>query len=368
MLAGDGLLVRLRPPGGRLDIDAIRGVARLADRFGNGTLELTSRANLQLRGATDDTYPALVDGLRALGLVDEDIVRESRRNLLVSPLYRCDDDTSTLVAAFEHALARSTLPALPGKFGFAIDCAAVPCLRGASADIRLERAGGGLLVRADGDRRGRLVGPAEAPAAMLDLARWFVASGGGASGRRRMATHLAAGATPPAAWRTAFATADTAPPPEPGPVAAGFLLGLPLGRMSASMFAELAALGAIRLTPWRLLLVEGLGTAPEATPLVTREDDPLRRVVACSGAPACQRAEQPVHALARRLAASVPEGRILHVSGCAKGCAYGRPADVVLTGTSSGFTVGIDAVAGTTHPASAWPSWLDAARATVDAA
>jgi sulfite reductase beta subunit-like hemoprotein len=42
-------------------------------------------------------------------------------------------------------------------------------------------------------------------------------------------------------------------------------------------------------------------------------------------------------ALARRLAPLVPEGAVLHLSGCAKGCAHPKPASLTLTGREGAF-------------------------------
>jgi precorrin-3B synthase len=72
-------------------------------------------------------------------------------------------------------------------------------------------------------------------------------------------------------------------------------------------------------------------------------DDPLLRVDACPGAPACASATVATHALARALAASLDSlggggaRPSLHVSGCAKGCARARPADVTLVGRDGAF-------------------------------
>ncbi|MFN7225608.1 MAG: precorrin-3B synthase, partial [Paracoccaceae bacterium] len=48
MLSGDGLVVRVRPPAGALSAAQAAGIAALAARHGNGFVELTNRANLQL--------------------------------------------------------------------------------------------------------------------------------------------------------------------------------------------------------------------------------------------------------------------------------------------------------------------------------
>ena len=46
MMSGDGLVVRVRPFRAELSSDQAHGLCDLAERFGNGTLDLTSRANL----------------------------------------------------------------------------------------------------------------------------------------------------------------------------------------------------------------------------------------------------------------------------------------------------------------------------------
>jgi len=48
--AADGALVRVRLPGGAITAAQLNDLAHTAARFGNDTLELTSRASLQLRG------------------------------------------------------------------------------------------------------------------------------------------------------------------------------------------------------------------------------------------------------------------------------------------------------------------------------
>jgi precorrin-3B synthase len=48
-IAEDGLLVRLRLIGGRITSDQLVGLAAIANRYGDGQVQLTARANLQLR-------------------------------------------------------------------------------------------------------------------------------------------------------------------------------------------------------------------------------------------------------------------------------------------------------------------------------
>ena len=333
MAAGDGLIVRVRPRLARLERAQVLGLCDAASTHGNGQIDLTNRGNLQIRGVSDNTWPALIKDLCGLGLVDPDPAMEARHAVLVAPDWRWGDDTHSIASDVIARLA--DFPDLPGKFGFAIDAGASPVLRDDPADIRIERGGhGGLILRADGRATGVRITPDDAVAAMIALAEWFVASGGVTAGR--MARHAA----PLPDWARGDALpAASVPMLVDGAQGLGAVHGVAFGRIAAR---ELAALmtpdtRALRITPWRRVIVEG-GTAP-TTP------EPVGIAVdACVGAPDCPQASVETRALALRLAPHLA-GR-LHVSGCAKGCARSRPADVVLTGRDGCFDVAFGARAG----------------------
>lgn len=332
MLSGDGLVVRIRPDLGRLTPAQARGIADAARAFGNGQIDLSARGNVQLRGVSDATHPALIEALAALGLIDPDSEAEQRRNILVTPF--ADAETLALAAQMQVALAQ--MPALPGKFGFAVDTGPAPVLSGIAADIRAERAADGqLILRCEGAALGAPV--TDLAVAAVALAQWFVAAGGVSEGRGRMAALIARGAVLPGALAGRLAPAPAAAPPGPGLRAEGALLAFAFGRMQAETLAALAALGPLRVTPWRMLLVQGLRQLPDLLDVIRAAGDPIRRVEACSGAPACLQGLAPVRDLARRLAPQVPPGKRLHVSGCAKGCAHPGRADITLVATAAGF-------------------------------
>ncbi len=77
-------------------------------------------------------------------------------------------------------------------------------------------------------------------------------------------------------------------------------------------------------------------------------DDPRLRVVACPGAPACMHAHRPLRDDAARWAALLPKagGVLLHVSGCAKGCARPAPTAATLTATANGYDLIVAGKAG----------------------
>lgn len=338
MQSGDGLVVRVRPFGGRLEAAQISGLAHLAERHGNGLIDVTSRANLQIRGVNDTSHKLLLDGLSQLALLDPDAETESRRNILVTPFWRTGDETQSLAAELEEALADSKLQ-LPTKFGFAIDDGTSRVLAGDSADVRIERdRSGGLLVRADGDKLGRSVARGEAVATALAFADWFVLSGGARGGRGRMTAHLATGAILPAALRGEAEPAPIMAAARPGLYSQGAMVGVAFGQMAHATLNQFAGCGhALRMTPWRMVLSEGKRVMPNATGLITEAYDPGLRVIACSGAPRCREAHADTRGLAAALAPNIGAAARLHVSGCAKGCAHSGAAAITLVATGVGF-------------------------------
>ncbi|GGX95660.1 precorrin-3B synthase [Litchfieldella qijiaojingensis] len=353
MSTGDGLLVRVHPHLGRLTRVQMLALCDAAETFGSGLIELTSRANLQLRGVSEATWPGLMDVLVEHGLVDPDPHTERRPQLLLAPDWQAGDATHE---AARLLLARlSEMPELPAKMGFAIDAGDAPVLGDVSADFRIERsasgtlqprASGGLLVRADGHALGTPVDSIVAAVEhLVRLAHWFVDSGGRESGRMRR--HQA----PLPAWASeSIRPAEAGARLALGEHSRGRVFGLPFGRAPASVLraaidpASLApeASGAVRVMPWRRLLVEGAENGDEAASVAGLLDDnrdPRLSMDVCPGAPHCEQASVETLGLALELAECL-SGRVegpVHVSGCAKGCARRQPAEVCLTGRSGRF-------------------------------
>ncbi len=336
MMAGDGLLLRLRPPLGRLTSAQLLGLAEVLPA--DARIDLTNRASLQIRGVKEEERTGLLGRLIDLSLVDANPDREARGALLVAPDWQDDDDTVRIGTAL--LARRDAVPVLPAKVGFLIDAGADRRLATASGDFRVERSmTGGLILRADGREHGVAVSAAEAADALLEMAQWFLASGGAEAGR--MARHSVS--LPGWAKGTDLPVTPAAGL-QPGPHPIGAIYGAAFGVINARHFASLAEAGsAVRLSPDRLILVEG-GDGRPLPGLLHRRDDPLLRVDACPGRPSCPQASVETRALARRLAPHIA-GR-LHVSGCAKGCARAAPTDVCLTGEEGRFALARNARAG----------------------
>ncbi len=148
--AADGLLARVRLPGGRIDARGLRAVASTS-RMGNGIVELTSRASLQIRGLADG---AVVAPLIAAELVPSPS-HERVRNILASPL--AGPEADALVAELDRALcADPALANLSDRFLFAVEDGTG--LHGREADVTIV-VGGQISVEEalDAARQGRRI-------------------------------------------------------------------------------------------------------------------------------------------------------------------------------------------------------------------
>lgn len=365
METGDGWLVRLHPPGARLTPTQLRRIAALAAEHGNGLIEISARANLQLRGVTAESHPVLVAHLLAERLVDEHDGDGPQRVTLVSPLAGRDPtgliDAAALAAQIEQC-ARA-IGGLPAKLGIVVDDGGAQALDDHPCDIRLVGIGAGHATLCLGDRLWHgPVAEAEAAAAVETALHRFAALRKAAPDRIRRLCDLSpealAGLSP---LPEAAAPASRSRPRRAGLFALGggrfaALVGLPFGRCDAATLDRLGAevetsTADIRLSPWRGLAFRDLNrTEAEALlalannlGLITRDDDPRLSMQACAGSPACSRAEASTMAdaatLAEAAAGLLAQGVTLHVSGCIKACAHPATADLTLVGRDGRYDV-----------------------------
>ncbi|MGW0203676.1 precorrin-3B synthase [Nonomuraea sp. NPDC003201] len=121
--AADGPLARVRLPGGAISPTRLRELAACAADLGSDVIELTSRANVQVRGLRSPA--AFAERIAAAGLLPSQ-AHERVRNIVASPLGGRTGpgllDPQPLVAALDRALcSRPRLAGLPGRFLFAVD-------------------------------------------------------------------------------------------------------------------------------------------------------------------------------------------------------------------------------------------------------
>ncbi len=344
------------------------------------SIGLTARANLHLRGLSQSTLPDLHARLEDAGLIDADPEIERLRNIVASPLDDVDPEAFDLgpsVAALEARLKDDDdLRRLPAKFSFALDAQGRLPLGAADADVRFDAAPDGMfavtLAGADGLAAQCAPGETGDVAARLGLAFLALAGAGEAAPRRMRALveregaeaifkKAALRAKPSKRWRRGPALREVL---GAHPYGAEFVVGAAaaLGEIEAfrlkALIERARALNArsLRLTPWRALLITGLDQhGAEALVdcvgdlgFIVDADDPLLRIAACPGAPACRHGCRNVRDDASRWAATLPagDGVILHVSGCAKGCARPAATAATLTATATGYDLILDGRAG----------------------
>jgi precorrin-3B synthase len=384
--ARDGGVCRVKLPIGHLTTAQAYAVAAVAGRFGNGVIELTNRANLQIRGVCPDAGAALADSLIAAGLGPTRLETDDIRNVMVSPTAGIDPEQQIEALPLAHALlARiecdARFQALSPKFSFLVDGGESVAATGRSHDVWLASMDGGLMA----------LGFAGSPPIRLDDKTPFIAIlENRAIAAATAAAHLfldAAADDPTlvrlrdlfsrmtrerflaelserlgvrekcdcatAAWRRPR-------PTDAGPIGIHqqrqqgmTYLGVapPLARLSPAMLEHVAAIaevagdGSLRLTPWHGLIVpfvprgearQALAALQDAGFVVDRRD-PLSLVVACSGAVGCPAGLSDTKLDALALAAALDEGtKTIHVSGCAKGCAVPTIADATLIASGAG--------------------------------
>jgi len=329
MQSGDGFVVRIRPFYGSITAEQAMGMAQLSRKFGNGIIDLSLRANLQIRGVEQTDHLALLDGLSALDLLDETSAIEEQRNIILTPFWMPSDENNVIYDQLIAALAAEKFPKLPSKFGFSIDCGAETVLSGSPADIRFERdIDGDIICRADGASSGIKVTIATAVQTAIEMAEWFIGAGGAPAGRGRMKKHLHENQIPKRFLGAEPIFANWIPKPELTEV--GYMVALEFGQMNADTLAKLAEYGTIRMTPWRMVILEGIKDRPNLPHLITNIENPMLQITACAGSPACPQALSDTRNLARSLAETSFNLPKLHVSGCAKGCAHPAATDVTL--------------------------------------
>lgn len=385
----DGGICRIKLWRGELGSAQLRAIADLASVHAGGTIELTNRANFQIRAVRQGAENDLIHGLHAAGLGADTPGADDVSNVMVSPLAGSDPDCLLDVTPLADAVlgrlrAEPRYHVLSPKFSLQID--------GGESVAMIEHPNDLWLAAVDGSTFA--FGFANCPpvdAGGRDQVAGFVAAGDAADfifacldsflacNGQRLKTgeeisrlrHLlqvqradeflnsiqvktrSDGVT--AAWCRrrpqpfAHIGATTL---RDGDLAIGAVP--PLGRLDGDNLRRLADLadtfsgGALRLTPWQSVMLTGVIAQNRAGAvagledmgLVTRSDRALGAVIACTGSRGCASGHADTKSdgfdLARRLdnAGFSPFG--IHLTGCSKSCASPRPALATLVGIAPG--------------------------------
>ena len=361
MQTGDGLLARF-VPADRITPARFIAFCAAAERHGNGTIEVSARGSLQVRGLSAQSAPPFAADTEQLGIAVQGVP------IITNPLV---DDPAALVDASEIAAAlRAAIDAaglaLAPKVSVIVDGGGTLHLDALAADVRLRaiNTNGGpcFHVALAGDAATATplgsIPTSGAVDVVLDLLRALAARGDARAADLLRNEGLAA-------FQNLSRLRCDVSRPQPRPAAEiiglrplgddRFALGVALafGHARADLLADLARAAAnrgasiVRPAPDRAVLLIGLRRADAVTlareadrlGFIVRADDPRRRIVACPGRPACGSGLIASRALAAQIAglAHSPSGGIaVHVSGCRKGCAHPGAAALTIVGTERG--------------------------------
>ena len=124
--AQDSFMLRLRVPGGVLTTAQLRGVAEMAEDWGSGRADITTRANLQVREFRPHDIVRVLNKVQALGMSSRGSGADNIRNITASPISGLDPEELLDVQPYADELNRYILNSrdlygLPRKFNVAFD-------------------------------------------------------------------------------------------------------------------------------------------------------------------------------------------------------------------------------------------------------
>ena len=397
-MAQDGQLVRLRIPGGLLSSQQCRVLAAVSDRLGAGAIDITNRANVQIRGLAGALPNSLLVQLQAAGLAAPLREVDHLRNIMASPTAGIDltqlIDTRLWVRQLDEYLSsHADLVELSPKFSIGLDGGEQASIRQQPNDIQFTAvevgrdAGvpdGGYfclslagidLAKKYATPRYFLLKPEDCVAVVAALALAYLDQVGLTSADRsppckpRLKQVLAAIDLEDYLVRKIgcvqvlrgvqmrdIQMLDRSRPSHLGihPQQGGSYIGiaLPLGRLQSDQLRHLANLaetygsGSLRLSPWRNLLLPDLADAD--LPAVQQELEQFDLsnssiwggLIACSGTTGCASSVTDTQADAQALARLLEQTLTLdqpiaiHFSGCPKSCAHHGSSDLTLIGTA----------------------------------
>ena len=139
----DGLfMLRVKFPNGIVTAEQLRTIGGLAERYGRGMGDITTRQNIQLHNLAIEDVPVVLDELNAVGLSFTQACGDVWRNIVGCPLTGVDGheliDSRPLIEALEHEfVGKREYSNLPRKFKVSVSACAHRCAQHEINDIGL---------------------------------------------------------------------------------------------------------------------------------------------------------------------------------------------------------------------------------------
>ena len=381
--AQPSMMTRLRFPGGILRAAQALAVADAAEAYGGGYVDLTTRANLQIREIPGKHMASLLTDLHETGIVPRGSGADNIRNVTGNPTCGIDAhefyDVLPLCRALHHHILHDRgLYGLPRKFNVAFDGGnAISSLEDTNdiglkavqvdpghdvaAGVYFRLALGGISGHGDLARdTGLLLKPEECLPVIAAMIRVYVLNGDRGNRKRARLKYVLDSwgfekflaetqkLLPFELRRLPEAQCRFAPPVDK----AGHLgvhpqkqaglryvgVDVPVGRLTVKQLRGLAALaaaygsGTLRLTVWQNLLISDIpeGRLGEALRALgdlglTHEPDPIQAgLVACTGSEGCKFAAAPTKSTALAISA--------HLRGLSPKLPLDAPVNIHITG------------------------------------
>jgi precorrin-3B synthase len=359
--AQDGWLARVRIPGGRVSADQLIALSRAAS-IGNGLVELTSRANLQLRGLPAAAGEELAAIVGEAGLLPSP-VHDRARNVIASPVAGRHPSSRGCTDAVVESIDRGVctdgaLAELPGRFLFAVDDGSRTALDRFADVVLICRDGGTYSLALAGHATAGTLPAADAATVALAAAAAFLAERGERGVDAWRIAELDQGAAA-IARRIGTEIAGELDEPPGHPVAPGrleqrdgrvALTGLaPLGRLDGPDLACLAKVATeVRIGTGRTVTVLDIDPAAAATiealllslGLVLQPGSGWVGLSACAGLGRCGHARVDVRSAATARARSRRPGAAAeHWAACERRCGERADQPIAVAALRDGVAV-----------------------------
>jgi len=395
----EAFMARLRIPGGQLRTFQLRELAKVAKELTTGYVQITTRANIQMRLIQPKDAPEVLRRIQSVGLHTRGAGADNIRNITANPTAGLDLHELIDVLPLCHELAQIIINDrsfydLPRKFNIAYDGGGLIGTVEDTNDIgvRAVKAGNEIFFRialggATGHKAfardlGILVSPSELNKVIVALVRVFIANGNRGDRKRARLKHLLetwtleqyltetekllgyrlARSAPSETLNSQLSTLNSPPSHShigvyPQKQAGLNYIGvaMPVGQITPKQMlrvAEIADLygsGEIRLTVWQNFIIPNVPDAYVATVrkalrkigFDTQQSVLRGGLIACTGNSFCKFAQANTKAHAMALADYLEKKLTLdqpiniHLTGCPNSCAQHYMGDIGLLGTKT---------------------------------
>lgn len=383
--SADGGICRIKLAHGCLTLQQMHILADAAEKYGNSSVELTTRANIQIRGVNGNSKQKLIDALIAAGLGPLTKAGDDIRNIMINPTAGFDHNGNPFVTHFaenlSHRLQSSPdYQSLSPKFSFYIDggedCAVLDHVSDIWLSITEDRKSFAFGVAscpptAENDIPSLGIVPLARGTEVIDSLLGFLLAARRQDHSIQRMKHLVS------VWgygqiyaclRQKMPDMSSAPSFQrkslPGRLDLGihatcffqrYYLGVkpPLGRLKPHMMHNIAAAAArvlssplVRVTPWQGLIfpdctfdeAETLAAALGHMGLISDSADAYASILCCSGLPGCAAALTDTQTDAHKLTHALQGSTFppVHLIACSKSCTATQPKPVTLLAVEPG--------------------------------